>query len=190
MKTILFFGDSLTAGYGLKDVLNESFPALIRKKLSAENLNYNVINAGLSGDTSGGGLARLDYWLNHNIDLFVLELGINDIIRGINPQITKSNLQSIIDRVEEKYPQAKIALMGMELPAFIPGKHTIAFRVIFSELALKNEISLVPFFLEGVAGVQDLNLHDGLHPSAEGYKVIAEKVWPILRQLLEDKQDV
>ncbi|RCH54038.1 arylesterase [Mucilaginibacter hurinus] len=183
MKRVLFFGDSLTAGYGLSDV-NEAFPALIQQRIFAEKLQYEVINAGLSGDTSGGGLARLSYWLNNPVDVFVLELGINDALRGIAPATTQKNLQAIINRVKDKYPNAKMAMMGMELPAFIPGQHVAAFRSIFKQVADANNMAFVPFFLEGVAGQRHLNLRDGLHPSAAGYRIIAEKVWPVLRAIL------
>ena len=184
MKSILFFGDSLTAGYGLGDVSNESFPALIQQKINDARLPYQVINAGLSGDTSSGGLNRLDYWLNKPVDVFILELGINDIMRGIPPATTLNNLQAIVQKVKAKYPDVKMALMGMELPAFIPGAFAGEFRGIFRKLADANRMALVPFFLEGVAGLKHLNLRDGLHPSAEGYQIIANKVWPVLEKLL------
>ncbi|NOT75540.1 MAG: arylesterase [Cyclobacteriaceae bacterium] len=184
MKTILFFGDSLTAGYGLSDAKNDSFPGLIQRKITEASLSYEVVNAGISGDTSGGGLARLDYWLSRPIDVFILELGINDIMRGINPRITFQNLQAIIDKVKIKNPKVQIAVMGMELPPFVPGSLTLEFRQIFRKLSDANRLTLVPFFLDGVAGIQHLNLNDGLHPSAEGYKVIANKVWPVIKPLL------
>lgn len=181
---ILFFGNSLTAGYGLGDATSESFPALIQQKINAEKLDYKMINAGVSGDTSAGGLNRINYWINQPIHVFVLELGVNDIIRGISPQVTSKNLQGIINRVKSKYPEVKMALMGMEIPAFIPGLFAAQFRTIFRHLAEKNQMAFVPFFLEGVAGQAHLNLRDGLHPSAEGYRIIAEKVWPVIRTIL------
>lgn len=184
MKNIVFFGDSLTAGYGLQSVHNEAVPALIQQRIDALGLDYNAINAGLSGDTTRGGLRRLDYWLNGPVDVFVLELGINDAIRNVAPSVTKQNLQQIIDRVKAKYPQVKIALMGMQLPKFLAGAKADAFSNIFGELAQVNQLSLVPFYLEGVAGQRHLNLADGLHPSAEGYKVIANNVWPVISSLL------
>ena len=185
MRTILFFGDSLTAGYGLADASLESFPARIQQKVSEHQLSFQTINAGVSGDTSGGGLARLDYWLHRPVDVFVLELGINDILRGIPPSVTLKNLQSIIDKVKRKNPHVKLALMGMELPAMVPGVMAAEFRGIFRKLADANSITLVPFFLEGVAGQAHLNLPDGLHPSANGYKIIADRVWPVLKSLLQ-----
>jgi acyl-CoA thioesterase-1 len=184
MKNILFFGDSLTAGYGIANPDNESLPGLIRQKINAEGLDYNVINAGLSGDTSGGGLNRLDYWLSSKVDAFVSELGINDAIRRVSPSRTYDNLKAIIEKVKAKYPEAKIALMGMQLPTIIPGGEVHEFRILFKKLADDYHIAFVPFFLEGVAGRKHLNLPDGLHPSAAGYKVIAEKLWPLIKTLL------
>lgn len=187
MKNILFFGDSLTAGYGLLNVSDESFPALIGGKIRAAGLDYTIINAGLSGDTSAGGLARLDYWLSQPITVFILELGINDILRGIPPSKTLINLQMIIDRVKARYPNVKLALMGMEIPEFIHGAFAAEFRSIFRKLAEANKMVLVPFFLEGVAGLAHLNMKDGLHPSAEGYRIIADKVWPVIEPILKEE---
>ena len=184
MQNILFFGDSLTAGYGLRNAATESFPALIQQKITHEHLDYNVINAGLSGDTSFGGLGRINYWLSQPISVFVLELGINDIIRSISPQTTLKNLQGIVDKVKAKYPDVKMALMGMQVPAFANPLMAGQFGDIFKTLAAQNQMALVPFFLDGVAGKQHLNLPDRLHPSAEGYKVITEKVWPVIQKLL------
>lgn len=184
MYHILFFGDSLTAGYGLNDPAKESFPALIQQKITKAGIPFEVINAGLSGDTSAGGLTRLDYWLSRPIHVFVLELGINDIMRGISPAITSRNLQAIILKVKAKYPHSKLALMGMELPDFIPGLMPAALRTGYRKLADTHHITFVPFFLEGVAGIPHLNLNDGIHPSAKGYQIIADKVWPVLKPLL------
>jgi acyl-CoA thioesterase-1 len=184
MRNVLFFGDSLTAGYGLRNKDTESFPARIGQKIDESKLPYHVINAGLSGDTSAGGLTRLDYWLSQPISVFVLELGINDIIRGVPPQTTLKNLQAIVTKVKTKYPQVKLALMGMQIPAFIHSPVAAHFREIFSTLAKDNNMELVPFFLDGVAGKAHLNLPDKLHPNADGYRLIADKVWPVLLPLL------
>jgi len=184
MQNILFFGDSLTAGYGLANAAAESFPAIIGQKITATGLGYKVINAGLSGDTSAGGLRRIDYWLSEPVSVFVLELGINDVIRGMAPPTTKNNLQAIIDKVKAKYPSAKMALMGMQMPVFLHNPAAGQFMQIFTALAVANNISLVPFFLEGGAGVRNLNLPDKLHPNAAGYKVIADNVWPVIQRLL------
>jgi acyl-CoA thioesterase-1 len=184
MQNILFFGDSLTAGYGLRNAAIESFPAIIGQKIEAAKLDYKIINAGLNGDTSVGGLRRIDYWLSRPVSIFVLELGINDIIRGMAPSTTLKNLQAIADKVKAKYPQVKIVLMGMQIPAFIHSPVATQFRDIFHSLANSNKMSLVPFFLDGVAGKLNLNLPDRLHPNAEGYKVIADNVWPVIQKLM------
>lgn len=186
MKNILFFGDSLTAGYGLVNVSLESLPALIQEKILQEKLPYHVINAGVSGETSAGGLARIDLLLNKEIDIFILELGANDILRGIPPQSTASNLQAIVNKVKASYPQAKMVMLGMELPQWIPGAFAGAFRAVFKQVAQANEMTFVPFLLDGVAGIAHLNLRDGLHPTAAGYQIIANKVWPIIHPLLKN----
>ena len=184
MKRILFFGDSLTAGYGLSKPSLQSFPALIQKKIDASGLKYETVNAGVSGDTSSGGLARLDYWLNQPVDIFVLELGVNDVWRGAPYTVTKHNLDLILNKVRNRYPNCKLAIMGMEIPEAIAFAPLDGFRKIYRELAEAHAAAFVPFFLEGVAGVHHLNLQDGLHPSAKGYEVIAEKVWPTIKALL------
>lgn len=184
MKNILFFGDSLTAGYGLGDVKKESCPALIQQKIDAAGLDYHVINGGLSGDTTAGGLARLEYWMNRPLDVFVLELGVNDMIRRISPAVTERNLEAIVLNVKQKYPEIKLVMMGMEIPPLVPMAPVEVFRTIFRRLAEKYQMTFVPFYLEGVAGKRNLNLPDGLHPSAEGYKIIADKIWPVIRPLL------
>lgn len=182
---ILFFGDSLTAGYGLRDASSEAFPALIQKKIDAERWPFEVVNAGLSGDTSAGGLSRLAYWLSGQVDVFILELGVNDLLRGVSPAVTYRNLEAIIEQVKSKYPNAALALMGMEIPQVLSLPLPEEFRSMFRKLAVKHDMAFVPFFLEGVAGQVDLNLLDGLHPSSKGYQVIANNVWPVLKPLLD-----
>lgn len=184
MQNILFFGDSLTAGYGLASATTESFPALIEEKIRAENLPYRVINAGISGSTTAGGLTRLDFWLNQPIAVFVLELGINDILRGVPPHTVAQNLQTIINKVKAKYPQVKLALLGMEIPEFLGGAIAREFSAIYHKLAESNQMAFVPFLLEGVSGRKHLNLWDRIHPSAAGYKIVAELVWPVLKKIL------
>jgi len=184
MKTILFFGDSLTAGYGLANVSLESLPALLQDELNKEKLNYKVVNAGVSGETTSGGLARIDLFLNQPIDVFVLELGANDVLRGMSPKKTFENLQGIIDKVYRASPGVKMLLLGMEIPAWIPGNFVASFRLIFRDIAKINNMALVPFLLDGIAGVPHLNLKDGFHPSAEGYRLISKQVWPILKHLI------
>lgn len=184
MRNILFFGDSLTAGYGLANARKESCPALIQQKIDAEGYDYHVINGGLSGDTTGGGLARLNYWFNRPMDIFVLELGINDMRRRISPAKVYQNLDTIVKQVKTKYPNIKLALMGMQIPAVIPGLPVDNFNSIFKKLADAHNMAFVPFYLDGVAGQKHLNMRDGLHPSTEGYKVIAERIWPVIKGLL------
>jgi acyl-CoA thioesterase-1 len=181
-QTILFFGDSITAGYGLQT--EQAFPALIQQKIDSLDLNYNVVNAGLSGETTAGGLRRVDWILQQHVDIFVLELGGNDGLRGIDPQSSKENLQGIIDKVEQKYPDAKIVLTGMQAPPNLGDLYTEEFRGIFFELAEQNDVIFMPFILEEVAGNPELNLPDGIHPTAEGHQVVADNLWNVLRPLI------
>jgi acyl-CoA thioesterase I len=190
MKNVLFFGNSLTAGYGLSNASAHSMPGLIQEKLNALGIDAKVVNAGKSGDTTRGGLARIDRYLDSPVDVFVLELGINDVMRGISPQTSLKNLQAIVDKVKAKYPQAKLVLLGMEIPSFIQGNFAEDFRAIFKKLAMDNNMSFLPFLLAGVAGKKHLNLVDRLHPSAEGYKIIAENVWPKVYEALEEDQSL
>lgn len=183
VKRILFFGNSLTAGYGLEDS-EEAFPAVIQQKIDSLNLPYKVVNAGLSGETTAGGVNRINWLLKQPIDIFVLELGANDGLRGIPVVETKKNLQSILDTVKARYPEAKRILLGMEIPPNMGGKYVSQFRVIFREVAEENNIPFVPFMLEGVAGNPRLNLRDGIHPTGEGYKIVAENVWEVLKKEL------
>ncbi|WP_439880166.1 arylesterase [Pontibacter sp. MBLB2868] len=183
MKNILFLGDSLTAGYGLP--VWQAYPSLIQQKLQQEGYSYHVINAGLSGDTSAGGLHRLGHWLKEPVAIFVLALGANDGLRGIPARETTQNLQQIIDKVQLHSPEAKIVLSGMEIPDIVPGRYAAEFRKLFRELAIKNNISFIPFLLEGVVGIRNLNLPDGIHPNAEGHKILANHTWAVLEGLLE-----
>ncbi|HEY8660911.1 MAG TPA: arylesterase [Hanamia sp.] len=180
-KTILFFGNSLTAGYGIDP--SQAFPALIQNKIDSLKLNYNVINAGVSGETSAGGNGRIDWILRQPIDIFVLELGGNDGLRGIPLAETKKNLQAIIDKVKSKYPDAKIILAGMQIPPNMGQDYTGEFKKIYPELAAKNKISLIPFLLQGVGGDPKLNQDDGIHPNVEGAKIVAENVWKVLKDI-------
>jgi acyl-CoA thioesterase-1 len=183
-KTILFFGDSLTAGYGLEDI-NDAFPGLIQDKLDSLDMDYEVINSGLSGETSAGGKSRIEWVLNQKIDVFVLELGANDGLRGVPLTETRENLQAIIDAVQTKYPEATIVLAGMQLPPNMGQAYSTEFKEIFSELAEKNSLALIPFLLEDVGGIPELNQQDGIHPTAEGQKIVANNVWEVLEKVLE-----
>ncbi|HQY05099.1 MAG TPA: arylesterase [Lacunisphaera sp.] len=181
-KTLLFFGDSLTAGYGLDP--DEAFPALIQQKLDASGLAWRVVNAGLSGETTAGGLRRLDWILRQPVDIFVIELGGNDGLRGIDPETSRSNLESMIRRIRERYPAIKIVLSGMQMPTNMGPAYTSQFAAMYPALAQRTAVTLIPFLLEGVGGVPELNLPDGIHPTAEGHKIVAETVWRALKPLL------
>ena len=181
-KVILFYGDSLTAGYGLST--DEAFPAVIEKKLNQKGKPTKVVNAGLSGETSAGGLNRLDWVLKQPVDMFVLELGANDGLRGLPLDQTQKNLQAIIDKVKAKYPKAKIVIAGMLVPPNMGPDYTASFRKIFPDLAKKNNVSLIPFLLQDVAGDEKLNNADGIHPNVEGHKIVAQNVLKVIEPLL------
>ncbi len=182
-KIILFFGDSLTAGYGLDDPA-QAFPGVIANKIDSLKLPYKVINAGVSGETTAGGLARTDWILKQKPDIFVLELGANDGLRGVPVTETRKNLQTIISKVKSKYPQTKIILTGMQVPPNMGAAYTNEFRNIFPALAKTNNIPLVKFLLEGVGGHPELNQPDGIHPTATGAKILAQNVWEVLQPQL------
>lgn len=183
-KVILFYGDSLTAGYGLSP--EEAFPALVEKKLNKDDKVASVVNAGLSGETSAGGLTRLNWVIRQPIDIFVLELGANDGLRGLPLDQTKKNLQQIIDRVKAKYPKVKIVIAGMMVPPNMGPEYTANFRKIFPELAAQNNATLIPFLLQDVAGNEKLNLGDGIHPNPEGHRIVAENVAKVIEPLIAD----
>jgi len=179
---IVFFGNSLSAGYGLNP--EEAFPALIQRRLDSLGYDYEVVNAGVSGETSSGGAARVDWILRHPVDIFVLELGGNDGLRGIPPSSTRANLQAIIDKVKVERPEAKIILAGMEAPPNMGAEFTGAFRRLYPELAAENDIPLIPFLLRDVGGEAQLNQPDGIHPNAEGARIVADNVWAVLQEVL------
>jgi acyl-CoA thioesterase-1 len=182
LKTILFFGNSLTAGYGLDP--SQAFPAIIQQKIDSLKLPYKVINAGLSGETTAGGNSRIDWLLKQKIDVFVLELGGNDGLRGIEVPETARNLQAIVDKVKAKYPDVKLILAGMQVPPNMGARYAGDFRAVYKQIADKNSMALIPFLLEGVGGVPELNQGDGIHPTPEGHKIVAENVWAILKPML------
>lgn len=183
LKTILFFGNSLTAGYGLNPL--EAFPALIQGKIDSAKLEYKTINAGVSGETSAGGNARIDWILKQPADVFVLELGANDGLRGIPITETRKNLQSIIDKVKAKYPKTKLVLAGMQIPPNMGQEYSAQFKNLFPDLSKKNNMTLIPFLLQGVAGIRELNQQDGIHPTAAGDKIVAQNIWNVLENVLE-----
>lgn len=186
-KTILFFGDSITAGYGLENT-NDAFPWLIQSKIDSLNLDYQVVNSGVSGETSAGGKGRIDWILNQNIDIFVLELGANDGLRGVPLTETKANLQAIIDAVKAKNPETKIVLAGMQMPPNMGQDYASGFKAIFYDLAKENKLFFIPFILKDVGGIAALNQRDGIHPTEEGHKILAATVWATLSPILTNSK--
>jgi acyl-CoA thioesterase-1 len=185
--TVLFLGTSLTAGYGVAP--EQAYPALIQAKIDSAGLPYRVVNAGVSGETSAGALRRTDWLLRQPFDVLVIETGANDMLRGMDLDSTRANLQRILDRVRAERPDATIVLEGMMAPPNLGGAYTRAFQQIYPELAKENGVPLVPFLLEGVAGERDFNLADGIHPNAAGQRRVAETVWATLGPVLEKRQD-
>lgn len=181
-KKLVFFGNSLTAGYGLNP--EEAFPARTQVKIDSLELGYEVINAGLSGETSAGGLTRIDWILQQKPDIFVLELGANDGLRGIPVTETRKNLQGILDKVKAVNPEVKLVVAGMMVPPNMGPEYAKDFQSIFPELAKTNNATLIPFLLDGVAGERSLNLADGIHPTAEGHQMVANSIWKYLQPLL------
>src|SRR5947208_521880 len=181
IKTILVLGDSLSGGSGLKP--SEAYPALLANKLRAAGLNFQVTTASQTGGTTEGGLKRLPGHLKRKIDIFILELGINDAFRGVPVDQIQNNLQQIIDKVKARNPNVRVVIAGMQLPNFASDDYVSAFGKMFAELAAKNGGALVPFLLDGVAGDPSLNLPDGIHPNADGQKILAKNVWRVLEPI-------
>jgi len=178
MKTILVLGDSLSEGFQLKST--EAYPLLLADKLRAAGFDFQVTNASASGGTTEGGLQRLPSHLKRKIDIFILELGINDAFRGVPVDQIQSNLQEIIDDVKTRNPSVRVVIAGMQLPNYGADDYVSAFGEMFNRLATKNGAALVPYLLDGVAGNPSLNLPDGIHPNAAGQKILAENVWRVL----------
>ena len=187
--TIVALGDSLTAGYGLSR--KQAWPALVADKMRDAGHEFEVVNAGSSGDTTSGGLRRLPALLraHKKIDVFVLELGINDAFRGVDPDQIRDNLQAIIDQTRARHPGVSIVIAGMQLPGYTSEDYVSAFGAIYEALARKNNATLIPYFLEGVAGNPALNQWDRVHPNAAGQRVLAENVWRVLEPLLRKKRE-
>jgi acyl-CoA thioesterase-1 len=182
-KNILFLGDSITAGYGLEP--SQAYPALIQEKINAKSWPFRTVNAGQSGDTSAGGLNRMDWLLRSRVDVLVLELGGNDGLRGLPPETTRQNLQGIIERTRKKYPQVKIILAGMKVPPNMGADYAKKFTTIYTDLAKTHNALLIPFVLENVGGIRELNLPDGIHPTAKGHEIVAANVWKVLEPVLQ-----
>ena len=181
-KTILCLGDSLTAGYGLD--LSEAYPALLQKKIDALGWRFRVVNAGLSGETTAGGLRRLDWFLKRKVDVLVLALGGNDALRGVPLDATERNLDAILTRTESRYPGVRLVVAGMLIPPNWGKEYFTQFRSLFPKLANKHQAQLIPFLLEGVGGRPELNFPDGIHPTAEGHEIVAQNVWKELKPVL------
>ena len=181
-RTVVFLGTSLTAGLGLEP--EQAFPALLQQKIDSAGLPFEIVNAGVSGETSAGALRRTDWLLRQPIDVLVLETGANDGLRALNIDSTKANIQSIISRVLAAKPAARILLVQMEAPPNLGTRYTSAFRAMFPDLARENDVTLLPFLLEGVAGERSLNQGDGIHPNEEGSRRVADHLWPALEREL------
>jgi acyl-CoA thioesterase-1 len=183
-KTIVCMGDSITAGYGLNNPVAEAYPALIQEKIDAMNLPYKVVNAGISGDTTAGGLRRIDWLLRQRIDILVLALGGNDGLRGIAPEVTRANLVGIIDRARQRYPEIRVILAGMQMPTNLGEDYTTRYREVFPSVAQEKHCALIPFLLEGVGAEPKLNQVDMIHPTAAGQVLISMTVWATFQAAL------
>ncbi|MBD2768935.1 arylesterase [Hymenobacter sp. BT664] len=181
-KRLLFFGNSLTAGYGVEP--EQAFPALVSAKIDSLGLGYEVVNAGLSGETTAGGRSRVGWVLRQPVAVFVLELGANDGLRGLPLGDTRRNLQAIIDTVRRRSPGAQIVLAGMQIPPNLGTAYAADFKALYQEIAAQNDLVLIPFLLEGVGGIRQLNQPDGIHPTAAGHRIVARTVWTVLQPLL------
>ena len=179
---VLFFGTSLTAGYGLDP--EQAFPSLIERRARDEGLPIRAINAGLSGETSAGAVRRIDWVLRTPADLVVIEVGANDALRGLSPDAARANLERLVSAVKAKQPRAKMALIQMEAPPNYGVAYTRSFRSIYSDVARKENIPLLPFLLNGVAGISRLNQPDGLHPNLSGERIVADNVWKALKPIV------
>ncbi len=182
-KKIVFFGDSLTAGYGL--TMQDAFPHIIQQRIDSLGLPYQVVNAGLSGETTAGGINRIDWILKSKPDIFILELGANDGLRGLSPDETKKNLRGMIDKVKASNPDVVVLLAGMQMFPNMGQEYTEQFKEAFPLVAKEKEVKLIPFILEGVGGDESLNQADGIHPNIEGHKIVAETVWNYLKPYLK-----
>jgi len=180
---VVFLGDSLTAGYGIDP--NDAFPARVSEMIEAAELPFEIVNAGLSGDTSAGGLRRLNWLFRSPVDVLVIAVGSNDGLRGFDLEATRGNLHQIVTQVRSTFPSADIVLAGLQVPPNLGPEYSLEFKSIFFELAETENLTLIPFLLEGVAAVRELNQADGMHPNEKGHKIVADTVWKILRPVLE-----
>jgi len=184
-KRIVVLGDSLAAGSGVgKD---GAYPAFVQKRIDQEKLPYTVINAGVDGDTSSGGLRRINWLLRKKVDVLLLELGGNDGLRGIDTKTTKANLIAIVARTRDKYPDVKVVIAGMQMPPNMGKKYTEAFKKIFPVVAKETKSALIPFLLEGIGADPKYNQPDLIHPTKEGHEIVAGTVWKVLGPVLKGK---
>jgi acyl-CoA thioesterase-1 len=177
---IVILGDSLTAGLGLSP--DQAYPTLLQQRLDREELQYEIVNAGVSGDTSAGGLARLDWALDGDVRVLIVALGGNDGLRGLPVEELKANLSQIIERAQAR--RIRVLLAGMEAPPNFGQSYIVSFHQVYPELAKRYKVPLIPFLLQGVAGIDTLNQRDGIHPTAEGARKVADNIWPVLRPML------
>lgn len=182
-KTVVFLGDSLSAGSGVQP--QQAFPAIVSDKIRERGLPYEVVNAGVGGDTTAGGLRRLDWLLQRKVDVLVVELGGNDGLRGLPVQNIKSNLQAMIDKAKAKYPDVQIVIAGMQMPPNVGAKYAEDFKQVFFEVAKQNNVAMIPFLLEGVGGLREFNQPDLIHPNPIGHKMVADVVWKTIEPLLK-----
>lgn len=182
-KTIVFLGDSLSAGSGVQPA--QAFPALIGEKIRERGLPYEVVNAGVGGDTTAGGLRRLDWLLQRKIDVLVVELGGNDGLRGLPIGNIRSNLQAMIDKAKAKQPDVQIVIAGMQMPPNVGAEYAEQFRQVFSDVAKQNHATMIPFLLEGVGGLREFNQPDLIHPNPTGHRMVADVVWKTIEPLLK-----
>ncbi len=184
--TIVVLGDSIAAGSGVD--LSEAFPSLLQQRIQQKQLPYDVVNAGVSGDTTAGGVRRMSWLLKRRIDVLVIELGGNDGLRGIAPKETRENLEKIIRLTREKYPDARIVLAGMQMPQNMGAEYNRKFRELFADVAKEKRTEFIPFLLEGVGGKPELNQPDRIHPNPEGHKIIADNVWTVLGPVMTGRK--
>ncbi len=185
-KTIVILGDSIAAGSGVEP--SEAFPGLLQRRIQEKQLPYELINAGVSGDTTAGGVRRMPWLLKRHIDVLVIELGGNDGLRGIAPEETRSNIEKIISLARDKYPAVRVVLAGMQMPHNMGAEYNRKFRGLYAAVAKEKRTELIPFLLEGVGGKAELNQPDRIHPNPEGHKIVADNVWAVLEPLLAEQK--
>ncbi len=184
---VVCLGDSLTAGYGLAK--EKAWPALIQKYAEEAGYNTHVQNAGISGETTAGGRRRVAWLLKRPADILIISLGGNDGLRGINPDVTKENLEAIVDEARKRQPKLRIIVSGMQMPPSMGQIYTDAFREVYPTIAKEKSVTLIPFLLEGVGGIAAMNLDDGIHPNEAGHLQVAKVVWEYLKPVLDTMQE-